>query len=229
MKVSQAQLNQYCNQVLNEIGQLEHQRAQLRKKEKDLRFKEKAFANYPQVGFGEGPEDLKVSLARLLPPHLVPGNVGDVSTVAWPFYYPPMEFNFGTDPTLTSTTRQTQSFQVTQEAGFLATHLYCNFDDYANSGGLGPYQLEIRDNQSTRQFNDRPIPLQMIGSNSRPSKLVTPFLILPNASINFIVTTWIPDGESLATLGESRFQIAVGGIRVRIDNAKAVLSTVFSK
>ena len=108
--------------------------------------------------------NLKEQLMSVLPQNMLPGNVGDVNKVTWPFWYVGT-FNFGTNPTYGPLTRTTQSFQVSQEAGLLLMAIGRKAWDNSIAGDLAPLQLEVRDRQSSRQFNDRPMPLQNIGKD----------------------------------------------------------------
>lgn len=167
---------------------------------------------------------LREKLAGFLPPYMVPGNVGHVSQVTWPFWEA-VTFDFGTDPTYSSSTRQTQSFQVTQEAGLLVTQIARKSYVYSNAGELAPLQIEIRDRQSSRQFNDRPIPLQMIGRRGRPTVLPTPLLFMPNAFIDVTMSSWLT--TSMATTGNGKIEMIIFGYRIRVGDENKVLSTVF--
>ena len=229
MRFGQDPVSQKCSALETEIRNLLSIRADIRKRERDLIQQEQAFASEFQLRQGSSDASLEANMRKILPSHLVPGNVGNIDRVAWPFYYE-VEFDFGTDPTLTSATRQTQGFQVSQEAGFLLMGAYFDADEEnSESGQLGPYQVEIRDRQSSRQFNDRPIPVQMLGRDSRPTRLPTPMLILPNASVDMIVSSFVPAGISVATLGESKIRFTLSGLRVRVDDDRAVLSTIFGQ
>lgn len=219
------QFDAKCTALQQQIYELLQQRQALRQKEKNIRIREGAIFSEPLIPGSSAV--LKKTLSAILPSHMLPGNVGDVNSVAWPFYFS-IPFDFGTDPTLTSLSRIQNSVQVTQEAGFLLLGVSKNFDSQdSESGFLGPYQIDVRDNQSTRQFNDKPIPLQMIGENSLPTEFVTPLLFVPNASIQVVASTWLNTGESMATVGSGKFEICLFGLRIRIEDAGSVLSTIF--
>ncbi len=227
--MNQNQLNQYCAQMAHAINSLSAQKDRLSQEDQNLGARMRALSKQAQVG-NESPRSLEHNLKRILPAHLYPGNVGKLDAVAWPFYYS-VNFDFGTNPTLSNTTRAVQGFQVTQEAAFLLLGITFNFQDQQSEAGfLGPYTLEIRDRQSSRQLNDEPIPIQTMGTNSVPTKLPTPFLVMPNANVDLIVSTWLTAADgNLVTVGESALQFSLSGLRIRIDKARNVLSTVFSK
>jgi hypothetical protein len=167
---------------------------------------------------------LREKLASFLPPYMVPGNVGHINQVTWPFWET-VKFNFGANPTWSSSTKQVQSFQVTQEAAWLVTAISRKSYSYDTAGELAPLQLIITDRQSSRQFNDRPIPLQIIGKRSRSTILPTPLLFMPNAFIDITMTSWVTN--TMTTTGQGSHDITLFGYRIRVGDEKAVLSTVF--
>lgn len=170
--------------------------------------------------------NLEQNISKFVPKQLMPTNVGHLNKVSWPFWYT-MEFDFGTDPALTINTTQTQSFQVSQEAAFIFTHLYRFADEYSGSGDLGPWTIEFRDRQSSRFFNNAPIPIQMIGSKSLPAWLPTPMIILPNAFMEGTMSTHLEAGVTQATVGSGKHKFTFAGFRVRVEDAHKVLSSVF--
>jgi hypothetical protein len=169
---------------------------------------------------------LKSSLAKIIPPHMMPGNVGGYNKVTWPFWNQ-VNFDFGTNPTWSSNTRSTQSYQVSQESAFLLMAISRKTYSYTTASELAPIQFEIRDRQSSRQLNDAPIPLQAIGKKSKPTILPTPMLIMPNAFIDVTITSWLPVGVSQATTGTGKIQISFFGYRIRVEDADKILSSVF--
>lgn len=200
------------------------QRKEIRRLEKKMR-KEHNMSKQLNVGAIEGdPRSLKDHLKSYLPAHMVPGNVGGFNKVTWPFWFQ-VNFDLGTNPTYSQSTRSTQSFQVTQEAAFLLMAISRKSYSYSTAGELAPLQLEVRDRQSSRQFNDRPIPMQMFGNKSRPSILPTPMLIMPNAFIDITLSSWLSGSQ--ATVGDGKFQFSFFGYRVRVEDADKVLSTIF--
>lgn len=170
-------------------------------------------------------QGLKQHLKKLLPPGMVPGNVGHVNEVMWPFFHV-LQFDFGTNPTYGPTTTQSRSFQVTQEACLLLSKITRKSYDYSNASDLAPLSITIRDRQSSRQLNDRPIPIQMIGKKSRPTVLPTPYLIMPNAFIEVEVRSWLTAAQT-ASVGSGKFDLVFEGYRIRIEDQDKVLSTIF--
>jgi hypothetical protein len=205
-----------------ELQQLLDYQKQLRSQEKNLRARERALSS--QASLASGP-NLKDHFNKFLPAHLVPGNVGPLQAVTWGFFQE-VTFDFGANPSIGPTSRAVSSFQVTQEAAFLLLAISRNADT-TTAGGYGPWQIDIQDRQSTRQLNDLPIPLQMIGTASIPSVLPTPYLIMPNAIIQVTMSSWLT-GAPQATVGSGRHQIMFFGYRVRVEDAGVILSSIFS-
>lgn len=164
-------------------------------------------------------------LKAFLPSYMMPGNVGQINKVSWPFWEV-ISFNFGVNPTWSNATRQVQSFNVTQEAGLLITGITQKTYGHDNSTDLAPLQVEIRDRQSSRQLNDRAIPLQMFGKRSRTSVLPTPILFLPNAYVDVIMTSWLTT-STMASVGTGKIDLVFSGYRIRVEDQEKVLSTVF--
>lgn len=169
---------------------------------------------------------LEQALLSKLPSGLVPSNVGNYYDVAWPFTYT-VTFDFGTNPTYGPNTRQTQSFQNTQEAAFILSAICRNAESYTTSGEKSPLQLEIRDRQSTRQFNDRPIPLQAIPRNTPYQIYEIPLVLMPNAFVDLIMTSWQTANQ--ATVGSGVHKVQLLGYRTRTGDIGKVLSTIFGK
>jgi hypothetical protein len=162
---------------------------------------------------------------------LMPNNVGHLYHVQWPFESV-VDFDLSTTPdwpNLTSNTRLTESFQVSQEAAVILTSITRHANEYGVSGDLGPLQIEIRDRQSSRFFNNAPIPIQMIGQEGYETLLPTPFLILPNANVDVILSSWLDAGVTQNTGQDPSgiHQFVFKGFRVRVQDAEQVLSSIF--
>lgn len=216
-------MSQSYQEIQSEIQKLTSQLQDLRRIERNLQIREQALSSQPQVPA----RDLRAHLGSFLPEKLMPRNVGPINSVAWPFYFQ-VDFDFGTNPALTSVLTQTQNFQVTQDAGLLLLQISKTADAYSTAGALGPWNVIARDRQSSRQFNDIPMPLQMIGSRGRPSFLPTPMLLMPNAFLDVTMSTWLPAGFTQNTVGDGKIQISFHGLRIRIEDYDKVLSSVFA-
>lgn len=212
-------LAQESTLLVDELRLLRDQFSSLRTRERQLEIRQAALGRIYQV---RGGSKLAQHLSAQLPDHLVPGNVGDVGKVAWNFAYP-FDFNFGLNPTYSQATQQEQQVQVTQESAFLITAISISFIEDSPASSRAPLQLDIRDNQSTRQLNNLPIVLQSLGAQGNPTLLDTAFLMLPNASLSLRVTSFVPANETNPTVGDGRFQIALLGVRMRTDDFGTVL------
>lgn len=168
---------------------------------------------------------LEKELRGKLPPYLKPGNVGSYNKVTWPFWSP-VSFDFGVNPTYGPTTRQTRSFQVSQEAALLLMGITRSSEDYTVASALAPLQIDIKDRQSSRQFNDLPIPLQAIPKDGRQAPLPTPLLLMPNAFIDIVASSWLA-APAAASVGSGKFSLVFFGYRIRTEDAGKVLSSVF--
>lgn len=210
------------DEAARKIVELREQLKELRRHEKNLDARRQILESQSQYGFTDV-QKLRKELDNTLPDYMSPSNVGHLDDVAW-FFYEQVNFDFGANPTLTAATRQTQSFQVTQEAGFLVMAVARTNSAYATSGELGPWLVEFRDRQSSRQFNDRPVPIQMIGTKSCPTILPTPMLLLPNAFFDVTMSTF---ATAQVTVGSSRHQFSFFGYRIRVNDSAKVLSTIF--
>lgn len=211
-------------QIEQDIADLEAQQRDLRRRERNLRLREGAFQNYSQAKAGP---DLKGTLRGILGSRddLMPGNVGGMNTVVWPFWFS-LDFDFGDNPTIQAPgTQQRQSFQVSQEAAFLLMAVGRVANSYDTAGELGPWQVTFTDRQSSRQFNDSAIPIQMIGKRSLPSVLPTPLLLMPNAFFDVTMNTWQTSPQTLT--GSSKHSFTFFGYRVRIQDAQAVMNSIF--
>lgn len=203
------------------------ERRNIRREERRQRRAFNMAGKYVETGVREqGIGGLKKNLRNSLPAHMIPGNVGGYNKVTWPFWFQ-VNFDFGTNPSWTSQVNQRQSFQVTQEAAWLMTSICLHNNGYDTSSALAPLQIEIRDRQSSRQLNSSPIPLQMFGKNSLPSTMPTPMLFMPNAFVDIIASSWVPQGETMTSTGDGEFQLSFFGYRVRVEDADKVLSTIF--
>jgi len=211
--------------LLQEIREKQNYLKELKRSAQAVERRERALSSQPVV---RGGGRLKQELKKVIPAPLMPQNVGHLNNVMWHFDFS-ANINLGVNPTISSATNATGSFQVSQESAFLFMSLWRSTDDYNEVGDLAPLQIEIRDRQSSRFFNDTPIPLQNIGKKSWGSYLPTPMIILPNAFVDVIMTSWLEPGINQVAAGPSTgfHQFTFGGYRLRVEDAKKVLSTIF--
>lgn len=215
---------------MNEIDYYAKQIQELSKNLKDqnranqsMKRRLEALSSTPVVKDAGG---LSQNLQAILPPELLPGNVGQLNNVAWDFFFE-LTLDLGTNPSITSNTRVSDSVQVTQESAFCLTGIYRHANNYGDSGDLGPLQITIQDLQSTRFFNAAPIPIQAIGQKGRPTVLPSPLLFMPNAKIQVEMTSWLANGVTQTTLGSGLHKIILEGFRVRVEDAANVLSNIY--
>ena len=211
-------------ELILDITKLQERRQNLRVSERDIVNNTKLIDMQPVVS-GEG--NLRTSLERMLPKHLVPTNTGSLRQVLTPFWYRVI-FDLGTNPTITANFTQSQSFQVSQDAGFLLTKISRYWKDQGEAGMGAPLGVSIRDNQSTRQFNDNPIPLQNIGFRGRPSLLHTPLLIVPYGSFKMTLTSLIttPAAWDWALVGNGYQELMFGGYRIDMGDERYLTENI---
>lgn len=215
------------NQIQAQMQHLENLKRQLREREKSLNAR-KMYLDSPQTFPASNVKSLQSSLMAALPNHMMPGNVGGINEVTWPFYFQ-MELDFGQDPTISSSVFRKSFFQVDQEAAFLMMSIIRSHQtDAAGASATinAPIQIDLIDRQSSRRFSDKPIPLQMFGIDSIASILPTPMYLQPNAFLD-VTASGITDQE-LDFTGSGKFQLSFFGYRIRTEDAGKVLSTIFT-
>lgn len=191
-----------------------------RNREQSLRARIKSTSGTPVIGSA----DLGPNLTKILPPSLMPKNVGDLAQVMWDFFFT-VELDFGTDPTFDLNSKKIGTFKVDQEASFMLMGFSRTYHDNDKAGRGAPISITLRDLQSTRQFNDVAWPIQNIGEAGLPTKLETPLLFAANATVQVEASCWLP--EPMNTVGNGKQEITFYGLRVRdTDNIK-VLSQMF--
>ncbi|NJM09352.1 MAG: hypothetical protein HC883_00170 [Bdellovibrionaceae bacterium] len=215
------------NGLQAQLNHLNNIKRALREREKNLNAR-MMYLDRPESFPANNIKSLRNSLLGNLPNHMIPGNVGGINEVTWPFLFQ-INLDLGDDPTIIDSTYTRGSFQVDQEAAFLLMSISRAHN--TNAAGQtatinAPLQVEIIDRQSSRRFNNAPMPLQMIGQNSSPSILPTPMYVQPNAFIDFVVNG-IPSTPQTFN-GSGSFQLSFYGYRIRPDDAGKVLSTIFA-
>lgn len=177
-----------------------------------------------------GPKSVAAQLKGVLPPPLLPGNVGDIKQVIWDFAftfpYTRLLPGQAADAVLT----------ITQEAGFVVTHmsqvvfwelgagpLYsysCYTPTFSLAQSTAPdLKYLLIDAQSSRTFHNAPEAIDNLGIGISRTHLPTPLFFLPTSTI---VCRYQNDS---ATNSYVPF-ITLYGYRVRIDEAQKVLSTM---
>jgi len=214
------------NQMDAEITQLQNLMRQLRQREKSVKARAQYIAQPDQFQYNDI-KKFRQTLSENLNPNMMPANVGGINEVAWPFYFQ-VQIDVGTAPSISTSLRVRNSFQVDQEASLILMSISRMHD--TNAAGVSatlnaPLQMELIDRQSSRRFNNAPIPIQMIGDNSNPSVLPTGMLLMPNAFLD-VEVSGIPT-VAQAFAGSGVMQFSFFGYRTRIENAQKVLSTIF--
>jgi hypothetical protein len=204
----------------NAIQALDADRQANRVEERRLASRSKYLNSIPLAADGN---DLKSNLSKILPKRMLPTNVGSYKQILLPFHYN-VEFNLGLNPTFTPTFRANEKFQVTQEAGFLLTKISRTWRN-RSAGFNAPVSVTIRDNQSSRQFNNTPIPIQQIGYAGCPLTLETPFLFMPNAYIGIELTSWIDNTWQIQ--GDGYQELTFMGYRISVQDAQYVTDSIF--
>lgn len=218
------------NQIEAEIQHLTNLKRQLRSREKSIRAREEYVREPSQYQYNNLKE-LRGALQSSLQPQLMPGNVGGINEVSWPFFFQ-VEIDFNNDPTFADNVFARNSFQVDQEAALILWSIERSHSTDANGFSAtinAPLQVEFIDRQSSRRFNNAPIPLQSIGSNSNPTIFPTAYYLQPNAFLDVVVSGINPVSQPQTFTGSGRIQFSFFGNRVRIDDAGKVLSNVYGQ
>lgn len=180
-----------------------------------------------------GPQDVQTNLRNILPDYLMPGNLGDVNKVCWPFWFTNIT------PNLPAAIDDTQSqasatVTITQEAAFIICSFtkgvfvrdpdtgFCTYVDPAAPGaaGLTPgLSMTLTDAQSSRVFMSKPMDFDTIGYSQFPTELPTPLMFLPNSIIQTQLFNSNPDLEYIPF-------VTFFGVRCRIEDAQRIMSLV---
>jgi hypothetical protein len=216
------------NQIQSQIESLTNIKRQLREREKSLRAREQMLTQPSQFQFNNI-KSFKQALSANLAPDMWPCNVGGLNEVTWPFFFQ-CSVDFTDNPTISENTIQRTFFQVDQEAAFILMSV--TRDQPLDAAGatattLGAFQVEFVDRQSSRRFNDAPLPLQMLGDDSLPTVLPTGMLLMPNAFLDVLVSGLPPATAPQTLVGSGVINFSFFGYRVRVENAQNVLSTIF--
>lgn len=220
-----------------ELQNINNQIKQVKNTISNLQARRKALSSQPVFVQGKGLHD---AMATFLPQQLVPTNVGGLNTVAWQFQFT-VDFDLTqTQPWITqvgltgngaisSFTRQTKTFQVTQEAAFLMMGVMRHANDYNDAGDLGPLTFEFRDAQSSRYFNNTPTPIQMFGQKGYMAYLAVPMILMPNANFEITLGCNLDEGitQQVPIDSEGIHRCTMFGYRIRVQDADKVLSSIF--
>lgn len=177
-----------------------------------------------------GPQSVARNFGRALPKYLVPGNIGDINKVVWPFWFT------ATAPELPAAALGTQvqsssTITITQEACFVlmsitkavfvktaGDYFYVDPEQPGAAGKTPGLSMIMTDAQSRRIFMSNPYRLDNMGSARFPTEM-PPMLFLPNSTIEMqlfntnTTNTYVP-------------WITFFGYRVRVEDAQQLLSLV---
>lgn len=218
------------NQIVAEMRRLEQQ---VLKQEAYLKAKEQVLKEMESrinqgLSKNNSAQNLQSNVARNMGNFLVPGNVGDINKVVWPFWFTTPAVTVGPGQNVTT------QFSVTQEAGFSwMSYVKCVYDldtltndityiDPAEPaiGEASMLYYSIRDAQSSREFFNKPQALDAVGAPQFPSTLPTPLFFLPNSTIEVSFYNSHPTNNYIPFL-------VMFGYRIRVEGAKTMLGTVY--
>lgn len=175
-----------------------------------------------------GPVSLQSNLMSVAQ-KLRPGNLGDINRVVWPFWFTTSK------TTLVPNSVSQGNITVTQEAAFIwlghtkavfleepgnpGNYNYIDPEQPDAAGKANNLTMVIRDSQSSRVFMNKSIDLNQVGTWKYPTILPTPQLILPNSNMEFQFS----NNDQNNTY---RPFVSIYGLRVRIEDAQDILSTI---
>jgi|GEM_PF-4120380 len=168
-------------------------------------------------------------------PSLSAGNLNDINTIIWPFFFSSSELD---DTVLILGPNEAQStfVNVTYEAGFVLTKMVKSVFEVVDIGGgvleynyINPKDLDnglaaglkftIKDTQSSRTFHYAPISTDHLGDSKDPTCLDTPIYFSPNSNIEI---KFFNNNQTRTFVPFILFQ----GYRIRIDDSQEALGYV---
>lgn len=174
------------------------------------------------------------SLKNALPARMMAGNIGNINSVVWPFWFTfssaALQPNNGVNVTFTVTQEAAFVMMALTKVVFIRTGAGVPLDPfiYTAINALQPNEAQanandltmtMRDAQSSRTFFSLPQAVDEIGCAEFASVLPTPQLVLPNSTIECIYT------NNHASRVYVPFVTAFG-YRVRLADAANILSTI---
>lgn len=185
-----------------------------------------------------GARSLQENMRRALPNSIVPGNVGDMNKIVWPFWFTAQTPEL--PPAVGGTaTQSTSSFTVTQEAAFILTDItkavfihttpapgndQFTYVDAAGSGATPKtpgLTAVFQDAQSSRVFMNRPMSFDSLGYAQFPTEMPAPQLFLPNSVVQVQLFNNNPTNAYIPWL-------TFFGVRCRVEDAQEILSLVYA-
>lgn len=210
----------HAYKVLDEI---ETERANNRAEEIKLRARLMTAKSNPVIDT----TDLAGNLAKILPPHVAPKNVGRYDSLMWDFSYP-VVFDFGNNPTFDRNTRKQASFRVNQEGAFLLCGISWVYQSKLNAGKGAPLLMSIMANQMDKRYNDAPFPIQNIGTRGNPLTFPLPMLVQKNTTVSIDLTSFLTGNEEMVTTGDGYHEFCFFGMKVRNEEDMKLIQTLFT-
>jgi hypothetical protein len=180
-----------------------------------------------------GPQDVMTNLRNILPDYLVPGNLGNVNSVIWPFWFTNITPELPAASGGTAS-QATAMVTITQEAAFIitafmksifihdpvgGTYTYVDPQQPGQSGLTPGLSMTIQDAQSSRVFMSNPIDLDTVGDGRFPQDLPTPLMFLPNS----VIKTQLYNSNTTYNYVP---WITYLGVRCRIEDAQRIMSLI---
>lgn len=177
-------------------------------------------------------QQLDYNLTKSLSPLLTPGNIGDINSVIWPYFFP----TDIPDSPLAQDESFPTGFSVTQEAAFIfmsfnkVVYLVEGEDEEESWTYLDPDQgqpsapgltFTLRDGSSTRQLFNTPMNIDAYGHPRFVTKFPRPVMLLPNQVMQVTFTNSHPTNRYVPI-------ITAFGYRIRIEEAQKLLSLVYA-
>ena len=211
------------DQLIQKIYQEKENQRALRREEKNVIVRNKYLQMQPMISQEGG---LKTNLQRVIPSHLMPVNVGQLDEIMQPYHFR-VSFDFGTDPEFTPTTNLKDTFQVSQNMGFLMIGMSRTWKSAEWAGFKAPLQIDyIRDAQTTRQFNNvNPIMLNNIGYRGLPTMMDIPVYFTPNSVVEVSMSSFV--NKDWQTTGNGYQEIMIEGYQIHEKNVQAVLDAIY--
>lgn len=217
------------NQLLKLRDQIQRREAYLDARAKALNAQERRLASGQVRNMGASDLETNLQNNPNLGSGMVPGNVGAINRVIWPFYFTTATITLAPQTTINT------GFTITQEAAFIwmsytkAVYTYDGVNTYTyvdpdqpGSTGIAPgLSFTIHDSQSGRDFDNFPINLDGVGNPRWPTVFPRPIMFLPNSNIQ------IGFNNSDPAITYVPF-ITAFGYRIRIQDAQNILSLVFA-
>lgn len=178
------------------------------------------------------PSNLIQNITSAVGGTLTPGNIGDINSVIWPFYFPT---EIPDTPLAVNDTFQT-GFSITQEAAFIfmsfvksvylvegeGVHQSWTYLDPDQSNPSAPgLVFTLRDGSSSRQFFNTPMAMDNYGNPRFPTMMPRPVMLLPNQVMQVAFVNTHPTNVYVPI-------ITAFGYRLRIDQAQKLLSLVYA-